>query len=218
MAEKRNTKKAKATQDFVPVKAVRDGIVILNDGSLRGILMASSLNLALKSQDEQSAILFQFQNFLNSLDFSIQLFVQSRKLDIRPYVALLEERYLAQTNELMKIQVREYIDFVKSFTEGANIMTKNFFVVVPYSPSLFDVRKTNLNPFGGRNTKKEAEDKNVTFEENRSQLEQRMNSVESGLSRTGVRIARLGTEEVIELFYKMFNLGELERPIPLEKQ
>ena len=121
-------KKQSTTQDFVPLEEVRDGIVVLKDGGLRGVLMVSSLNIALKSQDEQSAILFQFQNFLNSLDFSVQLFIQSRELDIRPYIALLEERFIAQTSELMKIQVREYIDFIKTFTEGASIMTKNFFV------------------------------------------------------------------------------------------
>lgn len=125
---------SKPTQDFVPIKEVRDGFVVLKDGSYRAVLMASSINLALKSEDEQTSILFQFQNFLNSLDFQIQIFIQSRELDIRPYIALLEERYTEQKSDLMKIQVREYIDFVKTFTESADIMTKNFFVVVPYSP------------------------------------------------------------------------------------
>lgn len=209
-----NAKKSQATQDFVPIEEVRDGIVVLKEGGLRGILMASSLNLALKSQDEQAAILFQFQNFLNSLDFSIQLFVQSRALDIRPYIALLEDRYTAQTNELMKIQVREYIDFIKTFTEGAQIMTKHFFVVVPYTPAVLDVKKAGESLFKKKTTTK---DKNATFEENRSQLEQRMASVQGGLSRTGVRVVKLGTEEVVELFYKMFNIGELDRPIAINQ-
>jgi hypothetical protein len=88
-----NATQAKATQDFVPIKEVRNGIVILKDGSLRALLMASSINLALKSQEEQQAIIGQFQNFLNSLEFTAQFFVQSRDLDIRPYLALLEDRY-----------------------------------------------------------------------------------------------------------------------------
>jgi hypothetical protein len=130
--------KAEATQAFVPLKEVRDGIVILKDGSLRALLMASSINLALKSQSEQEAIIGQFQNFLNSLEFSVQFFIESRDLDIRPYIALLEERYAATLDELMKIQIREYITFIKDFTERANIMTKNFFIVVPYDPALID--------------------------------------------------------------------------------
>lgn len=208
-----DAKKAKASQDFVPIEQVRDGIIILKDGSLRAMLMASSLNIALKSNDEQAAILVQFQNFLNSLDFSVQLFVQSRELDIRPYIALLEKRYVEQQAELMKIQVREYIDFVKGFVEGSSIMTKNFFVVVPYTPPMVGSRGSGLG-LGGQ--KKDAKVTAELFEEYRSQLEQRISVVQSGLAGTGVRVAQLGTEEVIELFYKLFNIGELERPIPLD--
>src|SRR3977135_1006373 len=117
---------SKATQDFVPIREVRDGVVVLKDGSLRSILLASSLNFSLKSDDERNAILFQFQDFLNSLDFPVQISIQSRRLDIRPYIALLEERYKEQINDLMKIQTREYIEFIKKFTETTSIMTKSF--------------------------------------------------------------------------------------------
>jgi hypothetical protein len=134
-------KKSVAAQQFVPVKEVRGGIMIMKDGTLVGALLASSVNFALKSEDEQAAIIGQFQNFLNSLDFSVQLFMQSRKLDIRPYVALLEERLKAQNEELMKIQVREYIEFVKAFVEQATIMSKRFFVLVPYSPPSINIQK-----------------------------------------------------------------------------
>lgn len=207
--------KAKATQDFVQIKEVRDGIVVLKDGSLKAILMTSSLNFALKSGDEQASTLFQFQNFLNSLDFSVQIFVQSRKLDIRPYITLLEERYKAQVTELMRIQIREYIEFIKSFTESANIMTKSFFVVVSYSPAILSTKSGLLGSLlnRGKNT---SSDKNKSFDEARTQLEQRISVVEQGLSSTGIRVVRLGTEEAIELLYKMFNPGELEKPIPLE--
>ena len=105
----------KTTQEFVPIQEIRDGIVVLKDGSMRSLVLASSLNFALKSNDEQNAIILQFQNFLNSLDFSVQIFVQSKRLDIRPYIALLEERYKEQVAELMKIQTREYIEFIKTF-------------------------------------------------------------------------------------------------------
>ena len=208
---------SKASQDFVPIKEVRDGIVILKDGGLRSILLASSLNFSLKSEDERNAILFQFQDFLNSLDFSIQIFIQSRRLDIRPYIALLEERYKEQVNDLMKIQTQEYIEFIKNFTESTNIMTKSFFVVVPYSPAI--ITGGTLSKVNILNKKKkpseENKEKNENFEENRTQLEQRMGVVEQGLVRSGVRVVRLGTEEVIELFYKIFNPGETEKPIKL---
>jgi type IV secretory pathway VirB4 component len=209
-------KQSKSTQEFVEVKEVRDGIVVLKNGSLRSILMTSSVNFALKSTDEQTSLLLQFQNFLNSLDFSVQIFIQSRKLDIRPYIALLEERHKAQVTDLMRIQIREYIEFIKNFTESANIMSKSFFVVVSYSPSTFSVKDGVMGIIKSKN-KSEIKDKNKNFEESRTQLEQRMSVVEQGLLRTGIRVARLGTEETIELLYKMFNPGELEKPIPLNK-
>jgi type IV secretory pathway VirB4 component len=202
---------AKSTQDFVPVSEVRDGVVLLKDGSLRAILLASSINFALKSEDEQTAFIVQFQNFLNSLDFTVQIFVQSRMLDIRPYIATLEAAYKEQLDDLMRIQIREYIEFIRSFTEAANIMTKNFFVVVPYSASTVTAKGAlNLIPFG---KKESPEDANKTFEEQVSQLEQRISIVQQGLVRTGVRTVQLGTEEAVELLYKLFNPGEEGKPM-----
>src|SRR5438067_801706 len=118
---------SKPTQEFVPIEEVRDGVLILKDGGLRGVLLASSMNFNLKSEDEKQAILFQFQEFLNSLDFTIEIAIESRLLDIRPYIALLETQYKEQVNDLLKIQTREYIEFIKKFTETTNIMTKSFF-------------------------------------------------------------------------------------------
>ena len=201
------------SQNFVPIKEVRDGVAILNDGSFRALVMASSVNFALKSSDEQNSILFQFQNFLNSLDFDLQIFVQSKKLDIRPYIALLEEQYKIQTTELMKIQVQEYIDFIKTFVEGSNIMTKTFFIVVPYTGAIMNKGSNPLSKF--LPGKKNAVVVTDNFEESRSQLEQRVGVVEQGLVRCGVRVAELGTEEVIELFYKIFNPGDTEKPMQI---
>src|SRR3989338_7568962 len=147
---------SKAIQDFIPIEEVRDGIVILRDGQMRMILLASSINFDLKSVDEQEAIISQYQNFLNSLDFSVEFFIQSRKLDIRPYIALLESRYKEQPTELMKIQVREYIEFVRTFTESSNIMTKSFFIVVPFSAAILGAGKTG--GFGGFFKKKTAKE------------------------------------------------------------
>lgn len=205
--------KAQTTQEFVPIKEIRQGIVILKDDSLRAVVMTSSLNFALKSADEQQSIIMQFQNFVNSLDFSVQIFIQSRKLDIRPYIALLEGRLKEQVGDLLKIQTREYIEFIKNFTENSNIMTKTFFVVVPYTPAVI---KTGVpNVFSKKTPTQNAEQRLVDFEEHRSQLEQRVGVVTQGLVRCGIRTVELGTEEIVELFYKIFNPGDTEKPIPL---
>lgn len=212
------TASARATQEYVPIKEIRDGIIVLKDGSLRALVLTSSINFSLKSEDERQAILYQFQNFLNSLDFSIQIFIQSRKLDIRPYIALMEQRQKKQSNDLMKVQTREYIEFIQSFTKSTNIMTKHFFIVIPYSPAILESKSgnpisgiSNLFSKKGRNAKTSEE----TFEEHRAQLEQRISVVESGLVQCGVRVVELGTEEAVELFYKIFNPGDAEKPIQL---
>src|SRR5258706_3412365 len=167
----------KATQDFVPIKEVRDGIVVLKDGGLRAILLATSVNLSLKSADEQMAILLQFQNFLNSLEFSTQIMIQSRRRDMRPYLISLEERMKQQTEPLLKVQTKEYIEFIREFTDQTNIMEKSFFVVVPYTPTTLGGKKGLgglLPSFGKKNTVNAVEEKNLEFEELRSQLDQRI--------------------------------------------
>ena len=208
--------KASPTQQFVPIQEVRDGVIILKDGSMRAVLLASSLNFALKSADEQQSIIFQFQNFLNSLNFSVQISVQSRRLDIRPYIALLEGRYKEQTTDLMRLQTREYIEFIKSFTETTNIMTKNFFVVVPYTPPILGGGgggSIASSFFSKKNKAEESAEKTANFEEHRSQLVQRLEVVQQGLVRCGIRVVQLGTEEMVEVFYKIFNPGDIEKPI-----
>lgn len=203
----------RASQSFVPVKEVRNGVVVLKDGGYRGVLMCSSVNFSLKSEDEQRAIIGGFQTFLNTLDFSVEIVVHSRKMDVRPYLALLEERAGEQANELMRLQVREYMSFVRNFIDNSDIMTKMFYVVVPYSsgaisqvrkdvPFLPNTSNANKTAAGG-------------FEEDRAQLEQRMALVSSSLQAAGVRAVPLGTEELIELLYRSFNLGDLENPIRL---
>ncbi len=203
---------AKTTQDFLPIKEIRDGTVILKNGGLRMVMIASSLNFSLKSADEQMAILSQYQSFLNSLDFSLQIFMQSRKLDIKPYIGILEERVKEQTNDLLKIQTKEYIDFIKTFTDSTNIMAKAFFIVVPYDPPIFTVNSGLLSRILPSSGKKKGTTEGDNFEEYRSQLEQRVSVVEQGLSRIGIRIAPLGTEELVELYFKLFNPGETDVP------
>lgn len=198
----------KPTQNFVPIKEVRDGVIVLKDGGLRAILIATSVNLSLKSADEQMAIIMQFQNFLNSIDFSTQIVVHSRRRDMRPYLATLEERMKAQLEPLLKVQTKEYIEFIRSFSEQTNIMEKSFYIVVPFTPTTLTAGK-GLSGVISSFSKKDGdvEFDAGKFEEARSQLEQRIAVVSQGLSRVGVKTAQLGTEEVTELFYKSFNPG-----------
>lgn len=203
-----------ATQQFVPIDRVRDGIIVLKNGELRSILLTSSLNLSLKSEDEQQAILLQFQNLLNSLDFPIQFFIQSRRLNIKPYLDLLQARSGEVKEDLLKIQIHEYMSFITKFTEQTNIMTKHFFIVIPYLPAGVspDGKKSSLLSFGlGQAT---AGSEQASFDSARIQLEQRVSTVMQGLTRFGLRAQKLGTEEVVELFYKLFNPGEQDRDAP----
>lgn len=205
----------KTTQSFVPVKEVRNGVVILKDDGYRGILMCSSINFSLKGEDEQRAIIGGFQSFLNTLDFTVEIVVHSRKTDIRPYLALLETRMADQSTELMRLQLREYIQFIRNFIDSSDIMTKMFYVVVPYAPGAGGVVKSVAPLFGGRPQTYASNASGNSFEEHRVQLEQRMSLVIAGLASSGVRAVPLGTEEVIELLYRSFNLSELENPIRL---
>jgi len=212
---------AKSSQEFVPIKEVRNGIIILKDGGLRAILLASSLNLSLKSAEEQSAIINEFQNFLNGLDFPVQISMQSRRLDIRPYLLTLEARLKEQVEPLLKIQTKEYIDFIKSFTDDVNIMTKTFFIVVPYSPTMIKSSSNMIDGLlGGGTPKKQVEDTKkamdlASFEEKRTQLDQRVGVIASGLGRVGIRTSQLKTDQVVELFYKTFNPGDISQGIKL---
>lgn len=206
---------ARASQEFVPIKEIQDGIIVLKDGGLRAVLMASSVNISLKSEDEQTAIIMQFQNFLNTLDFSVQICMQSRKYDVTSYIMTLEEKLREQTEPLLKIQTQEYIQFIQNFTDTVNIMTKHFFVVVPYTP-------VGITSSGGLldkilPTSKSEKDKKAEFDLHRSQLEQRIALVQQGLSRTGVRTVLLNTEQQVELFYGVFNPGEAESKINFSK-
>ena len=193
-------------QNFVPIKNIKDGILYMDDGRIKVVLTASSLNLALKGEEEQAAIIGQFQGFLNSLDFPIQIHVESRRVDIKPYLNSLEKRQVEIEDDLMKNQIREYRQFIKTFAERTNIMNKRFFVVVDYehgengpSGSAGGGILASIG-FG-----KEKELGAIEIEEWRTQLEQRVSVVAGGLSALGLQVNMLGTEELIELFYKIYN-------------
>lgn len=198
-----------ASQDFVSVRDIKDGVVILKDGQLCKVLLASSINFALKSHDEQRAILFQFQNFLNTLDFSLQIYVQSRRLNIEPYLTHLRSLEPLQYSELMKVQLREYMEFIRTFTTDVDVMSKNFFVIVPYTPAKINLKKSFATILSQGRTLE-----HNTFEEQRLQLEQRQVVVEQGLARLGVRTITLNNDELVELFYHIYNPGDATSSAP----
>lgn len=208
------------SQKFVPIKEIRDGIVILQTGEMRAVVMATPVNLGLKSADEQQAAIMNFQNFLNSLEFPIQIQASSRRLDIRPYILSLEKRLDEIPEELLRIQTREYIEFIRWFNESYNIMTKYFYVVVTFAGgSLNTAAQTSIlggvgDLFGGTKKKPTEQTTDVRrFEESRSQLEQRIAVITSGLTAMGIQSKQLETAELIELYQTNFNPGELHSSV-----
>ena len=195
-------------QEHLSIKEIRDDVIVLKSGGLRAILMTSSINFALKSTEEQDALIYRYQNFLNSLDFPIQIVAASRKFDITPYIETLEQKQTQQENELLKIQTSEYIDFVKGLTETTNIMTESFYLVIPYSPSI--AKKAGF--LKGLFKKKQPASKEQDFQELKNNLWQRLDFVITSLRATGLKAAPLKTEELVELFYKLYNPSAKEEP------
>lgn len=219
--EKKSTKTGTSTQKFLKIKGIRNGFLELEDGSFKAIIMASSVNFSLMSGDEQKAMLFGYQEFLNSLEFPIQITVQSRILNINNYLSKLTEAEKMQENELMKIQIGAYQEYIKSLVELANITTNRYYVIISYtgSPgstgkeSAMDKVKQFINP--AREAKVEIESYDRAIQE----LNLRVSRVVQGLRSMGIRAANLNTQEVVELFYTIYNpelsgsqvLAELER-------
>jgi hypothetical protein len=183
----------KSAQDFIPIKQIKEGVIVLKNGGLRGVLMVSSINIALKSRDEQEAIIYQFQSFLNSLDFSCQIIVQSRKTNITGYIEKIKKLEENQTNELLKQQTAGYRSFLEDFIKKESIYTKTFFVVIPYSVPGID----------GLRAKENITENN--FQRGREQLWQRMEFVALGLKRCGLHSVPLTTIELIEIFWSIFH-------------
>jgi len=198
-----------ATQNFVPIKDIRENVVIKRNGEMLMVILASSVNFALKSLDEQQAILQQFQNFLNTLDFSMQIYVQSRKLNIEPYLEILGGLDKKQDNDLMRIQLQEYISFITKFTDEYDVMSKSFFVVIPYSPTKLNLTKGFSRFLGGSSgSGGSAVNLDQQFEEHRLQLEQRAAMVVQGLAGVGVRTMTLQKDDLVELYYHLYNPGD----------
>jgi KaiC/GvpD/RAD55 family RecA-like ATPase len=189
-----------STQQFLEIEQIREGVVVLKNKSLRGVIMSSSLNFALRSEDEQNAIIYQFQSFLNSLDFSIEVVVQSRMLNITGYLEKLKEIEEKQENELLKFQTREYQNFIRELIAGGQILSKNFFVIVPFT-------LIEIPGFKKEKTQTLTEEQ---FQRAKSQLWQRMEFVALGLRRCGLQCVPLNTTELIELFWSLYHPEEAE--------
>jgi len=195
-----------STQEHINIARIQDGVIITKDGGMRIILLVSAVNFALKSEQEQNALIFQYQNFLNSLTFPIQIVIQSRQLDLTGYLARLETQLTNETNELLQIQIQDYMEFVKRLITIANIMDKKFFIVIPYDPGNLIRRGFFDKVF---NRQKTAPDISLPeFKHFRDELLQRANVIMGGLSPIGIRSIPLDTQQLIELFYQTFNPEE----------
>jgi hypothetical protein len=199
----------KSTQSYLSVKEIKSDTLVIDGGVYCAIIAVSSTNFALKSQEEQNGLVYGYQNFLNSLDFSIQILMQSRKMDVHSYLEKVRLEMERQTNELLRVQTAEYIEFVENLIDNASIMNKSFYIVVP-----FGAMGVNLKAAGGLfGFMKKKDDsaklsQNLTaFKDDKLKLDQRVNTVIAGLSGLGMRCVKLQTEEIVELMYDSYNFG-----------
>jgi len=203
-----------ATQAFLEVQDIREGILLLKNNSIRGILMVSSINFALKSEEEQTATIYAFQNFLNSLDFFCQIVIQSRNINITPYLDGLKDLEEKQTNALLREQTTSYREFIKNMVVGDVVMTKSFYMVIPYNlMEIFGVKAAGKQ-FGvfkqGSATQQNQPMKDDEFQRCKTQLWQRMEYVSMGLRRCGLEAIPLTTPELIELFWSIHHPDQAE--------
>ena len=209
MAKKQKPKRERTarstTQKLLDIAEIREDVVILKDGTLRAVLLVSSINFSLKSVDEQNAIIQSYMTFLNSFDFSIQIVIQSRKISMENYLAKLKELAKAQTNELLRMQTDEYRSYVTELVELGEIMTKRFYVVIPYDPSS-DSRKgfwTRLRELFSSAAVIKLEEKR--FQRRKRDLSMRVGHVTSSLNSIGLNPRQLATQHLIELYYESYN-------------
>ncbi len=199
---------AASTQLYLNIAEIKDDAVILKNGGIRAVLQTSSVNFNLKSEDEQNGIIFAYQGFLNSIDFPIQICVKSRKLDIDKYIDNVKEQAAKHESTLLKEQTLEYADYIQKLVEYADIMEKNFYVVVPYDP----YRSQNLGMLAKFMQSISSQDsvdaikrRHHEFEELNKHLSERVNVVKAGLESCNLRVTQLTTPQLIEMFYQIYN-------------
>lgn len=198
-------KNSESTQRYLDVLEIKDDVVVLKDGSVRAVILVSSINFDLKSEEEQAAVISSYVQFLNAIDFPLQIVIQSRQLNIDNYLDKLKELEKQQTNELLKQQTVEYRQYIQELVEIADIMTKRFYVVVPYSeqsgrPKKFWSRL--VDAFSPTNV---IHLKQKKFDDFRSELFKRVEYVMDGLASAGLKSAVLDTQSLIELYYNTYN-------------
>lgn len=208
-----------STQQYLDIKEIRENTVVLKNGGMRAVLMTSNVNFALKSIEEQDAMVYGFQNFINAMEFPIQIVIQSRILDIAPYLQMLKERERAQTNELLRLQTAAYRDYVGKLVESTNIMKKNFYIVIPISSGLASSDGGFLQTImKSINPTKQIKQKQEAFRDLRTKLTIRVQQVIEGISAMGLAARELNTKQLIELFFNVYNpersfqgLGDLDQ-------
>lgn len=207
------------SQDLVSIKNIRDNTLVLKDGSLRQILMVQGTNFSLKSEEEQNVITQGYQNFLNSLEYAVQIVVHSRKINIQKYLNDLDKRMQEEPSPLLQNQISEYKEFVRKFVQENAIMEKTFLLVIPwFSPMVGKPSSFSIPFLGGKKTApQEAMEDEATFKENLLQLRQRVTEVTEGLAGIGLEAILLSDEELIELLYNFHNPETVEKetlPLP----
>ncbi len=200
--------KSLSTQRYLQFAGVKDNTLILKNGGLRAVMEVSSVNFSLKSEEERDSIINSYQQFMNSLDFPVQILVRSRKLDIDNYLEDLRQKMRNLKNVLLQEQMKDYIEYVQKLVEYSDIMEKRFFVVIPQNPSRAE--KTSLiSKFLAYimpdDTVMDILKRRKEFKSLKNQLDQRANVVETALGNCGLGINQLKTEEIIELFYQVYN-------------
>ncbi|MEK7644680.1 MAG: hypothetical protein AAB390_05275 [Patescibacteria group bacterium] len=201
-----NKKKGLASsQQHLPIAEIKEGVAVIRDGTLRSVLLVSSINFALKSEDEQNAIISSYVGFLNSIDFPVQVVIQSRRLQIKPYLSKLLAMEKGQTNELLRVQTADYRSFVEELVAMGQIMTKRYYVIVPYDPlsnrkkSFWARFKEILKPAMTMRLKDER------FQKRKEDLDIRVRQVIGGLNGIGLTAVQLDTQALIELYYNSYN-------------
>jgi len=200
--------KSLSTQRYLQFAGVRDNTLILKNGGLRAVMEVSSINFSLKSEEEQDSIIGSYQKFMNSLDFPVQILVRSRKLDIDNYLEGLRQKMRDLENVLLQEQMKDYIEYVRKLVEYSDIMEKRFFVVIPQNPARAE-KKSLISKFLAYimpdDTVMDILKRRKEFKSLKNQLDQRANVVETALGNCGLSINQLKTEEIIELFYQVYN-------------
>ncbi len=194
-----------ATARYLDISEIKDDVVIMKDGTLRVVLLCSSINFALKSEDEQNALISAYVGFLNSIDFPLQVVIQSRRLKIEDYLERLKVAEKEQKNELLRIQIADYRSFVGELVELGQIMSKRFYVVVPYNP-LGNKRKNFFARLGDAlSPALSVKLREERFKDKKKDLMLRVNHVTSGLASMSVQAQMLDTQGLIELYYNVYN-------------